>query len=149
MRRPPDRPSKIRSGLFLALAWVFLLGSSSAGSDPNAWRLVNVYDVTHSLDKTWSAQVFQSKDFKYLLVLPETGPDAWALDLMTLQGYRLAVTEIGLTEGRARVPPLARRAPAGALDREGGSLSFAVGDGTVTMTPGEPLVGEVSLSLLF
>ncbi|MDZ4804779.1 MAG: thioredoxin family protein [Candidatus Eisenbacteria bacterium] len=148
MRRVPDRFSKVWAGTAIVLALTSILAAKPAGSDPNAWRLVNVYEVTHSLDKTWSAQVFQSKDFKHLLVLPETGLDAWALDLMTLKGYQLAVTEIGLTEGKARVPSLARRVPVAELHRQEAKLSFDVADGTITMTPGELLVGEVSLSLL-
>jgi len=141
---------RLRRGWSLIVGALFLMAIVAAApkSDPNDWRLVSVYEVSHSVDKAWSAQVFQSKDFKYLLVLPDTGLDAWALDLMNLKGYELAVTEIGLTEGRARVPSLAKRVPFGDLQREGASLSFDINDGVVTMTPGEPLVGEVSLALL-
>jgi thiol-disulfide isomerase/thioredoxin len=135
------------AGLIVLVALVSMAASPSK-PDPNAWRLVNVYEVAHSTDKAWSAQVFQSKDFKYLLVLPDEGLDAWALDLLNLKGYQLAVTEIGLTEGRARVPALTARKPVCDLRRDAGKLEFDAAGGVVTMAPGEPLIGEVSLNLL-
>ncbi|HEX7878103.1 MAG TPA: hypothetical protein VF720_01760, partial [Candidatus Eisenbacteria bacterium] len=115
-RRPGSKAARWRrGGAALVLVMATLLAATGAApkkkADPNEWRRVSVYDVTHSVDRSWSAQVFQSGDFKNLLVVPDEGLDAWALDLAALKGYQLQVMELGLTEGTARVPSLAAKKP--------------------------------------
>jgi thiol-disulfide isomerase/thioredoxin len=150
VRGPAARTIRRAAALFvMALATLLATaGAAPSKGDPNSWRLVNVYEVTHSLDKAWSAQVYQSQDFKNLLVLPDEGPEAWALDLAALKGYRVPVVEIGLTEGRARMPSLAARTPVCDLRRDEGQLEFDAAGAVIRLAPGEPLVGEVTLSLL-
>jgi len=149
MARSADRFRTRLSAIGLALAILtFLTGAAPKKADPNEWRLVSVYEVSHSIDKAWSAQEYQSADFKYLLLVPDEGVDSWALDLSSLKGYQIPVFELGLTEGRARVPSLAAKKPVCDLRRDEGSLEFDGQGGVIRLIPGEPLIGEVSLALL-
>jgi thiol-disulfide isomerase/thioredoxin len=166
--RPPVAPGRIGPpGLLAALALLLAVvavdraparesrraatpkaQAAQPADDPSLWRLASGYEVRREDDPVFSAQVFQSRDFKFLLVLPDEGLDAWVLDLAKLEYHHLTVTDIGVREARARVPSVAGKTPAGALAKAEAELSFPTADGTITIAPGEPLVGEVSQRLL-
>lgn len=170
MARPADRRRGPRPGarapIVAALLAVLALGSGEAvhareggrglpaksparaDDDPTLWRLASGYEVTRENDPVFSAQVYQSRDFKYLLVFPDEGLDAWVLDLAGLQYYLLNATDIGIREARARVPSLTGRKSTGALVKEEAELRLPTAEGVVTVAVGEPLVGEVSEKLL-
>lgn len=116
--------------------------------DPTLWRLASGYEVTRAGDPVFSAQVYQSRDFKHLLVFPDEGLDAWVLDLAGLGYFHLSATDIGIKDTRARVPEMKGRTETGRLIKEDAELRFPTSEGEITVAVGEPLVGEVSEKLL-
>jgi thiol-disulfide isomerase/thioredoxin len=119
-----------------------------ANDDPTLWRLASGYEVTREGDPVFSAQVYQSRDFKHLLVFPDEGLDVWVLDLAALDYYLLTATDIGVREARARVPSLKGRTASGKLVKDEAELRIPLAEGAITLAPGEALVGEVSPRLL-
>lgn len=119
-----------------------------AVTNPNVWRVAPGYEVRHSSRSGWSAQVFQSPDFRRLLVLPDDGESGWVLDLEALKRMTVSVVEIGLEDNRVEMPNLTKRAFDGIVERREAELAFAADGGVVRIAPGEPLVGEVTRELM-
>jgi thiol-disulfide isomerase/thioredoxin len=154
--RPPR--AAIAAGLALFVAAALALPGPCRGADPpaagrtagssGAWPEAPGYEVSILGDPGMQARVFQSADYRRLLVHPDRGSEAWVLDLVggTVAGVPRAAVKV--TPPGAVLDASAAASARGSFARAGAEISFKAGSLTIQLAPQKPLVGEVSLATL-
>lgn len=123
-------------------------GRSSRPGNPLVWRVAPGYEVHHSAREGWVAQVYQSPDFRRLLVMPVDGETGWVLDLSQLKFFAISAVDMALEDNRVEMPNLEKRPFDGMVERKAAELRFTADGGVIRIEPGQALVGDVALQYL-
>jgi len=94
------------------------------------------------------AEVFHSPDFHQLLVLPDTGDEAYVLGVSSRSVNAVRRSDVTVTAEGAipAVDGVVRSCPE--FQRDGAEISFRCGDRQVQLLPAQPLVGDTDLATL-
>lgn len=146
------------AGCLGALAAALLLGSPcfGAGAPPPSrtagsggeWKEAPGYEVSIVGDPEMQARVYQSRDYRRLLVRPDRGAEVWVVDLVGSTVAGAPMTALRRTTGGINLDETARQAPRGSFTRAGAEISFQAGKLLVHLAPQPPLVGEVTLETI-
>lgn len=127
-------------------------GSSPAG--PRAtqgstfWKMASGYEVVLDPYVEVECRVFQSPDYRGLLLLATQTDVAFLLDLSTRRVSTLPSSDVTPRVNGLILPNDVALTPAGTFEQRGADLWFRVGEGSVLISPQPPLVGEVTLEKL-